>query len=267
MRKGNKLCITFFNICLFIFPSCGLDVVYYLNAPMVTHNTPDYTTKYDNEYFEFTTNNDQTDSEDFEFLGTAVYYKIYNNYSTMQSNISTLSSLSSSTNESAAATKMIESFGYKQIGTSNGSKMPLISADSNGNQRIYIRLTNYQEIASSDYVATIKYRKSSDSNAPWTIIGVPLRTGNRYTFDFGRKEDSVKDELKIKGIKNTIPSQDDVSTTGDVIYSSSFSDEDKEKWYVDMYAVAVGQDNSFTQYYSNILHLGSVCIDSSVEDN
>lgn len=266
MRKKRYIYIFLLSVCLFVFNSCGLDVVYYLQAPQTAHNIPTASTEYDNRYFEFTTNNSQGNiADDFDFLGTAVYYKIYNNSSTMANNISTLSSLSSSANESAAATKLIDGFKYKPLGTSNGTKDPLIAAESY-NQRVYIRLSNYQENVSGEYKAVIKVRRNSDG-AEWEEIGIPLRTGNRYTFDFGRDEDKVLDSLAANKVKNAVPAEDDSSSIGDVTYSSTFSDSDKKLWYVDMYAVAVGQDNSFTPYYSNILHLGSVTIDPNEDNN
>ena len=38
-------------------------------------------------------------------------------------------------------------------------------------------------------------------------------------------------------------------------------------WYVNMYAVSVGRDASYTPYYSLVCHLGSVAIDENSEDN
>lgn len=269
MRKKAVRCFIFFSACLLLFSSCGLDVVYYLDTPSSTHNTPEYTTAFDNRYFEFTTN-DRGNSglEGFDYLGTAVYYKIYNNVSTMNSNIAALSSLNSSTNESAAAARLIDSYKYQPLGLSSGTKNPLVPASSDGNnQRVYIRLSNYQETVSDEFKAVVRIRKDSPPDSAWTEQGVPLRTGNRYTFDFGRDYDDVSSELAADRVENAVPSSEDSNTTGDVSYSSSFTDSDKKIWYVDLYAVAVGQDSSFTQYYSGVLHLGTVAIDPNEDDN
>ena len=48
-------------------------------------------------------------------------------------------------------------------------------------------------------------------------------------------------------------------------YSLTASEDDI--YYVALYAVAVGYDNSFTNYYSNVLYLGSVPINAAEEDN
>lgn len=267
MKRKTNYCFFLFSICLFLFSACGLDVVYYLYAPSVTHNTPDYTTAFDNRYFEFTTNDSSNIRDDFDYLGTAVYYKIYNNTSTMNSNIAALSSLNSSTNESAAATRLIDSYKYQPLGLSEGTKNPLVPASADGNQRVYIRLSNYQETISPDFKATVRIRSDNGNDSSWTEQGVPLRTGNRYTFDFGRDDDDVSSDLAAERVENAVPSSENSSTIGDVSASSSFTDSDGKIWYVDLYAVAVGQDSSFTQYYSGVLHLGSVAIDTREENN
>ncbi|MDE7383902.1 MAG: hypothetical protein K2M99_08490 [Treponemataceae bacterium] len=251
---------------------CGLEVVNYLSPPSNSYNTPTQTTGYDRCYFDFETNEEQSSAG---YTGTAVYYKIYNNYSTMASRNSSIDSLASSTNETAAAKQMIETYGYKELGTNNGTKSPLIGATST-NQRVYIRLTNYYENTGKDFIAEIKYRNSSSSTSEWNYIGVPLRTGNRQTFDFARKEDQIADNssvssaLTIAGagtvVKNAVPTEDEATSVGDVVYGT-FSDADKNVWYVDMYAVAVGQDEYLTTFYSKVLHLGWVPIDASDDNN
>nr|MCR5401174.1 hypothetical protein [Treponema sp.] len=90
----KKYLFRFFFICsLFLFSACGLESYIYIDAPTVTHSTPTYETLPDNSYFEFTTNEN---SDKPAFLGTAIYYKIYNNYTTMASQVSSISSLASS---------------------------------------------------------------------------------------------------------------------------------------------------------------------------
>ncbi|MDE5897739.1 MAG: hypothetical protein K2H09_00505 [Treponemataceae bacterium] len=241
--------------CLFFFTTCGLDNYYYMYAPVRTYNDPTYISEYDKSYFEFSTNETgmreyvNSDAE-FAFLGTAVYYKIYNNYSTMNSHVASVSSLSTSTNESAAATRVIETYKYQQLGTSNGTITPLVPA-TGSDQRVYIRLSNYQETISPNFAARI------------TIDGVPAdgslrprRAGNqnKLTFDFGRTDDDED---------NAVPEEGDE----DVEYGTFSDSEDKAKWYINMYAVAVGRDTTYTTYYSNVLWLGNVTISSKLDDN
>ena len=261
----KKYLLRFFFICsLFLFSACGLESYIYIDAPTVTHSTPTYETLPDNSYFEFTTNEN---SDKPAFLGTAIYYKIYNNYTTMASQVSSISSLaSSSTNESAAAAKMIDSYGYKQLGLKRGNegitKTPLIERSSEGKQRVYIRLTNFQD--SEEFKAVVKVKKD-DGNGTYPAsseLGTPMRVENRNSFDFGRTDSSKWGE---QAEKNLLPEENDA--LGDVNYSSSFSDDEKNCWYVDLYAVGVGMSEDFVTYYSNVLHLGAVKIDASQEDN
>ena len=72
----------FFSCILLFLSSCGLDEYYEINAPYIRNNDPDYETEYDNRYFSFVTNDSDSGVEagaGFSFLGTAIYYKIYNN--------------------------------------------------------------------------------------------------------------------------------------------------------------------------------------------
>jgi hypothetical protein len=245
-KKVFYLVLISFCSCLVSFSGCGLTEYYTLDAPTVTYNSPSYTTTdYTAKYFDFLTRESgMTDylssSSDFVFLGTAVYYKIYNNYSTMLSRNSSISSVNTSSNYSSAATKMIETYEYQQLGTDSGTITPLVSA-TGSNRRVYIRLMHYG--SSNDYAAKI--------TIAGTELAVPLRVGNKYTFDFGRT--SSDDD-------NAVP----VSGDDDVEYGTASS---SGKWYVDMYAVAVGRDSSYTTSYSLVLHLGSVTIDQNETDN
>ena len=242
------------TVCLLLLSGCGLEEFFVLDSPVNVYHYSYYDSLYDNCYVEFSTNENSSQmnsylspSSSFKFLGTAVYYKIYNDYSTMSGRISSLGSLSSSKNESAAAASMIDSYGYKQLGLQQGTKTPLIEATGN-DRKVYIRISNYKENDSNEFISEVVIDRKTSSESK---LGTPRREGNRLTFDFGRT--SRSDD-------NAIP----LETDGDVTYTSSSS---STKWYIDLYAVAVGQDTSFTASYSNILHLGSIPIDPAEEDN
>ncbi|MBQ2481529.1 MAG: hypothetical protein II516_09795, partial [Treponema sp.] len=68
---------------------------------------------------------------------------------------------------------------------------------------------------------------------------------SNYGFNFGQDDN------------NPLPKNGDA----DVNYSSSSSDSGT--WYVDMYAVSVGRDTSYSTSYSKVLFLGSVKIQES----
>lgn len=250
MKKLIFFNISIFFVCLFLFSSCGIEKSYYLEAPVQRQTNPTVSdagdaASYDEAYFDFMTNDSSNASEgEFRYMGTAVYYKIYNNYSTMNSNISSVSSISSSTNSSSAFPRL-QSYGYQELGTKdkNGVERnisPLVPA-KDSNQRVVIRLTNYQ----SDYAFRARVVVDDVENY------VPMRNDSTKSFDFGRKNSSGDYDKPKSG-------DDDVN----------FGTASKtDVYYVALYAVAVGRDNSFTNYYSNVLYLGSVAIDASSEDN
>lgn len=268
MKKLNLFYISIFCICLFLYPGCGLEGYCVVEAPARRYTNPTITpsgeaSEYSESYFSFETNDEGNSkiSGNFKYMGTAVYYKIYNNYSTMNSHISTISSISSSTNSSSAFPKL-QSYGYQELGVNKEklidddkkkSYSPLIEADST-NRKIVIRLTNYNEPKNVDKLKDWEYRAK-------ILIGVdgtgsekelyPMRQDNTKSFDFGRKNSSGDYDKPKSG-------EDDVN----------YGTASKENmYYITLYAVAVGHDNSFTNYYSNVLYLGSVAINASEEDN
>ena len=237
--KRLKYLVAF--VFLLLLEACGLDTFYYLDPPITDGHTSYYTTEdgiY--RYFSFVTNeesslgdNDQyfSSSSELVFLGTEVYYKIYNNYSTMVSAENAIDSLnSSSSNYAAAAESLIESRGYKPLKFSSGSFIPLVEAGSSPNNRhVYIRL--------NDYGTEVDY--NGQPVMPRRYIN------SNYGFNFGQDDN------------NPLPKNGDA----DVNYSSSSSDSGT--WYVDMYAVSVGRDTSYSTSYSKVLFLGSVKIQES----
>lgn len=258
MKKLNLFYISIFCICLFLCPGCGLETLYYLDAPFQRQTKPTVSdsgdaASYTEAYFDFYTNENQKVDENLKYLGTAVYYKIYNSYSTMNSHISSVSSISSSTNSSSAFPRL-QSYGYQELGTKdmNGNERnisPLIPAESS-NQRVVIRLTNYQDPdQSSAEWNEYAYRAKIVINNVEKYV--PMRNDSTKSFDFGRKNSSGDYDNPKSG-------EDDVN------YGTASKDD---VYYVTLYAVAVGRDNSFTNYYSNVLYLGSVAINASEENN
>ncbi|MBR4386838.1 MAG: hypothetical protein IKP51_09990 [Treponema sp.] len=251
---------------LLLLEACGLDSFYYLDPPVTDGHISYYTTE-DGilRYFSFVTNeesslgdNDQyfSSSSELVFLGTEVYYKIYTSYSTMVNVENAIDSLnSSSSNYAAAAESLIESRGYKPLKFSHGSFSPLVEAGSSPNNRhVYIRLNDYG--SETDYSKGICI-----SNHPmdkYSLSDALMHNGNpvlprryinaNYGFNFGQDDN------------NPLPKSGDA----DVNYSGSPSGG---IWYVDMYAVSVGRDTSYSTSYSKVLFLGSTKISESDYQN
>ena len=251
MRKNCHVYELFFlAACCLCFFGCGLEEYYVLEAPFRIYNAPNAATTYDNKYFDFVTNEtaNAAISTSFDFLGTAVYYKIYNRYESIGSVTSALSSANNSTEYSAAATLLINTYKYRELGTASGTTTPLI-ASTGADRRIYIRLTNYQTDPSYLAKVIVGYTGSSVAAGTW----IPKREGNRYSFDFGRT-----------GSENPEPATGD----DDYNYSSSgFSSAYPNTYFVDLYAVSVGRDTTYTTYYSKVLHLGTVAVNAASENN
>ncbi len=225
--------------CLFL-SSCGMQQYYSLDAPAVYHR-PDYSSEdYTTKYFRFRTASN-SDSGEFTVLGTAVYYKIYADSTRLNSDVNSVETVNTVSNGSAAARRVIETLGYKQLGSSAGARTPFIPGSSS--QEVYIRLMSY---GSEDaYAAKVSIGGAVQS---W----LPRRSDNNHTFEFGRTGSAYGSNAS----NNAWTSDDDVTGTSS-----------NGVWYVNMYAVSVGRDANFTNYYSLVTHLGSVRINSGSEDN
>ena len=251
MRKlPLRLCAVAFGawLCLF-FAACGLDQVYLLSEPTVIYNNVyDDTTDYTRWYVEFLTN--ETGNSDyypsrgnaFTFLGTEVYYKIYNNVSTLRSHRNSIESLNDSTNYSAAATRLVETYRYQTLGTNSGTVWSPFVECRERNTRVRIRLTSYGD--EEDFRAGVWF-DGQDMNV------VPYRNGGRYSFDFFNKADDKNPSTP------NIPPVETVSNDGDYWHTASGG---SDAYYVQLYAVAVGRDSNYTPAYSLVLDLGVIPI-------
>lgn len=227
----------FFAACLVLFNiSCGLDTFYVIEPPFQIIKQPLYnSTDFNERYFEFYTN-ETTDISGFNFQGTNVYYRIYDSSSKLDSEVSTLNAKANDVeNNSNVANYLIETYKYQSLTYENNTTITLIP-NTGENKKVKIRLSDYQ----SSYPSEISF-----SNQQYK----PMRSINgNLSFNFGRN-----------GKNDKKPVADDADFN-----SSSSSDS---KYYVAMFAVGVGTDAAYSPYYSNILYLGAVTIDSAEYDN
>ena len=249
MRKlPLRLCAVAFGAwsCLF-FAACGLDQVYLLEPPIVKNNNvnPD-TTEPNNWYVEFITNETgnaayyPSRGNSFVFLGTEIYYKIYNNKDALQSQTRSIESVNSASYYSEAASRMITTYQYQQLDLQSGRIwFPFVECREK-NTKVHIRLVSYQgnDIAPI-YKAGVLF-DDDDQNV------VPYRNGSRKSFDFFRIDKEPFNTTDVPPLK------------GDADYYHSNSDDGK--YYVQLYAVAVGRDSNYTPSYSRVLDLGAIPI-------
>ena len=242
----------------FSFSSCGLDNYYYLDPPRSDGHQIQYGDSDESKHY-FScitteesgsgTNSDYfSSSSDFVFLGTGIYYKIYNNYSAMQSVESSVNSMISSSDNTytSASEYLIYTKGYKELKISRGVRDPLIGRGSSPEDRyVNIRLTDYGDFPAGIWISSDGNDVMNDSNA-LKVDGIsvrPMRSGSTYGFEFSATDSN-----------NPVPKSGD----DDVEISATASVEGE--WYVDMYAVSVGRDSSYTESYSQPFFMGSVAI-------
>lgn len=222
----------FFTGCLILFNlSCGLDTFYVIDGPTNVIEPPSYD-KYDrsSHYFDFYTVDKDYD-DNIKFLGTEVYYKIYKSSSRLRSEVSDINTIATrSDSASAAAERMIQSYKYQVLRAAGHEDQVVLIPTVGYNQRVNIRLSTY-----TVFPAQISIDGSES-------IGIPVRNlPNSPGFNFSNS------------IPDSIPKSEDV----DVNTSGSSSSTD---WYISLFAVAVGQDYTYSPIYSNVLYLGSVYI-------
>jgi hypothetical protein len=240
-----------------IFFGCGLDNFYYLEPPRTDGHVPYYDTADKTlRYFSFLTNEEDNNdnlNSDFNFQGTEVYYKIHNNYSALVSAQNSVTSLNKGSDVSAAAENLVTTRNYKTLNLDSGAISPLIKNDDN-DRYVYIRLNRYgtdEKFSAVVCYSSAKMASYDSSDSRIVKLGVPRRNINlRYGFNFS-SDDSV----------NPPPKNGDE----DVNWSSSTSVSGT--WYVDMWAVSVGRDSSYSKSYSKLLHLGAVAIEQSDYEN
>lgn len=254
--------------CLFLFNfSCGLDNFEVFESPEQVIHLPEASRQnvsFDEAFFEFFTNEPTVPYSTITFLGTDVYYKIYNSFTQLEAEIQTLNSLATSTeNSNNAFNKMADSdlqnstsgYGYKRLIAEGYESREILIPYTGRNQDIKIRLSDYGSIL--DYASRImvddgNYFDSTSMVKP--IRNVSLEENKTVSFNFGRYED------EIVGGRNVYN-----GTDGDVRNSSDSSVVPGE-WYVAMYAVAVARGMDWGHQYSNILYLGNVKI-TTAKDN
>ncbi len=235
----RKILSVFFScFCSVFLLSCGLESSHYVDSPTLTGTSPSSSSADKTlHFFSFRTAED-TSSGTFDYLGTEIYYKIYNNVSSMESREASIAS-----RDDASKRDALVSYGYKTLNLAGtAAPTPLISASD---VYVYIRLADYNTSHSEDYKAVICTSSSSMTryDASSTLIGIPRRSINAgYGFDFGRDA------------SNPVP----VNSDADYASSSATS---AGSYYVDAYAVTVGKDTSNNSMsYSGTLFLGSISI-------
>lgn len=248
--------IIFTFIAGFFFFSCGLEEVFVIDPPVTNYNTNALFSSSNSIdwYFDFSTR-EQGQVE--EFIGTEIYYKIYNNSSDLTSERNYINSVNYEANGSLAAKTMIESYSYQTLGRSAGGGIVFVPA-AGTNRRVTIRLKDYEPAFSNG--ASGNLTSPYLTTACISINGayenaIPMRLGTTKSFDFF-DDKSIRQNSANSRNEALLPKESD----SDYKYSSS-SEVDSDKYYVQMFAVGVAWNSSeASRTYSLVLDLGSVPI-------
>ena len=249
-NKKSKIRFFIFLTGLFLFlNSCGLDTFVVVEPPYSIGVGPNVDTEdYSYKNFQFSTNCKLSNyPSNFVFLGTNVYYKIYTNENSLDSQVNELNDRSNDFETSATASSLlINTYSYQPLQVMNYPiQAALVPATDIVNQDVYIRLTDYQDIPNFESRITLSGKPLYNS----LTRTIPVRNVGNYTFNFGRTGDFDK-----------VPEIGDADVYGSSVPSDGV-------WYVALYAVALGRNVTFEQQYSNIVYLGAIAIDANSPDN
>ena len=286
----HRLCIAFLWATGAFFCACGLDETFEINAPTQVHKYSTYDTADPlSWYCDFSTVSQPSnisDGSSLNYLGTGVYYKIYNNYSTLLSQRSSITSLNTSSNGSSAATRMIQTLTYQPLGTNpNLSWSVFVRESGTSSHRVRFRLKSAASASnesgsitsetpllamiaqqSSDKINYIGYASGeqyytydsatdtwtgSDSAIAFSDIRfvVPFRYDNAHSFDFFDDNDDDKDNNR---------DIEPVDGDSDYYYTSTASEDDT--YYVQLFAVSIARSGTYEMTYSLVLDLGVIPI-------
>ncbi|MDR3284282.1 MAG: hypothetical protein LBS97_03770 [Treponema sp.] len=227
---------TFFFLSFCTAPflcSCGLEEYQVLDPPILMRlagGTDPYL-----RYFDFRTVESGEYNDAAIFQGTTVYYKIYASDATMQSEISSIST--ANTQYSSNGYNRMVQLGYLELNADARNSL-LIPRAGSGRQ-VVIRLFD-----EASYTARVHGNDTDIEVSP--VWGRPLRRLNDKGFNFFADTEAEREN-------NPVP----VSGDGDVNYTGY---SDGKSWYVNAYAVSVGQNDLLVNLYSQLLHLGFIII-------
>lgn len=215
----------FFILLILLLVSCGLETFYYLDPPLADAEIANPEDPAERVFTFKTAKN--IDSADI-FKGTSVYYRLYNSFSAMTSNRSTIANINEEYSD-AAMNRMI-SLGFQPISVDN---IELVSTKDDGSVTVQIRLFN-ENIYKAEVVVNDKNK------------GEPLRMPIRKGFSFYPVEEETEDEYPV-------PTSDDEDT--------NYSSDGESTWYVLAYAVSVGTSLELTPVYSQVTPLGYLAVE------
>ncbi|GMO16829.1 MAG: hypothetical protein Ta2A_26140 [Treponemataceae bacterium] len=225
-----------------LFSSCGLQDItaVFEDTQHPSYNTLIQDTGFDPSlrYFDFNTGSQPTDLNNTAgFLGTAVYYKIYNSLATLQTESNSVTGSQTSTSLNGTGFNRLISFGYQPLNLDANKNFYFSTTPAR------VRLRLYDE---SYFPATNSYILPAGID---DVASPVFRSVNTKGFNFYR------DPTDTSRTRDPTPLESDA----DVRFTSPPPEPDT--WYVNAFAVAVAQDyNTFMSIYSRAAYLGYIQI-------
>ncbi|UTY32859.1 hypothetical protein [Treponema putidum] len=216
MFKKNIL----FTVIAFIFLSCGIDDVVYLEPPKLIHSPTSHSDE-NEKYFEFRTSDtaNLTGSAGY-FKGFEVYYRIYESKNDCENAIKSMEQYAE-TNPSNSVNYLISAYNYKLLSHSNHyyQNRPIVNA------------------ASSDRSVKFRIEKLNSSN-DFSIDGsVKGRVLRQFGEEFTDEKQGDYDVQSSSNLSSNPPS---------------------DSFYVAAFAATYGFDSTFKTVYSKLISLGYV---------
>ena len=159
IQKIKLFAILFCVFGCFFYSSCGLETIVIVAPPTNIFNSQNISTPSDDYnywYCDFETAESKNDSlSGADFIGTEIYYRIYKNFATLTSHKNSISGVNTTTNTTAAAKRIIETYHYQTLNTNPEQGLPVFIPSVGYNRRVRFRIKSYQKSTDIMYRAAI----------------------------------------------------------------------------------------------------------------
>lgn len=260
MKNQMKKLFNILFICVLsgaFFHSCGLEEVYYLQSPYENESVVTLANNQEIGWFCSFRTNETGNSSLPSFLGTDVYYKIYNSANQLETDKNNIISYATSpTNPVESANYMIYKLNYQKLRKSYGNETFIAKTGTNRNVYFRIKTTKGMETQIGEklwqFRACIYIDDSYSVNGSEYIY--PMRVGGDKSFDFFDDDDDDNDKVRdVLPYYLTESDKDD-----DYTYSTSGFNNDI--YYVQFFAVSVGMNEELAEFWSPAVNIGSIAV-------
>lgn len=185
IQKIELFAILFCIFGCFFYSSCGLETIVIVAPPTNIFNSQNISTPsedYTYWYCDFETEERKNDSlSGADFIGTEIYYRIYKNFATLTSHKNSISGVNTTTNTTAAAKRIIETYNYQTLITNPEQGLPVFIPSFGYNRRVRFRIKSYQKSTDIMYRAAISVPYAT-KGAEYLAYTASDKTIGEYTY-------------------------------------------------------------------------------------